>query len=313
MRAGGDARCAAGGGRPPGDPLVSYRISAHDSEDKALLYPRTIKRKRPGFVPSNPPPDRSGSELQGFSKQSRSRLRFTVENAPTLQRCAQFVGTYHDLWPVNGREFKRHLKIFLDRLRRRIPFLEYVWAAEFQTRGAPHFHLFLNIEPSEENRRLLGSMWNQIADPGSEYHRWWHVDRVDHDGRSALIPWEMASGYLCKYLDKEHQKMIPDGFRNFGRWWGNSQGLVPPPEETSREQVHQELPTVDEGTGEEHPDAWKFLMRTVGRYHEHQNRRSWFRKTNRSTSALTGAPIFRQTLEYLRRTRGTDDESHSPF
>jgi hypothetical protein len=38
-----------------------------------------------------------------------------------------------------------------------------------------------------------------------------------------------TGSYLCKYLDKQHQKAIPEGFRCFGRWWGNSRKLVEDP------------------------------------------------------------------------------------
>lgn len=271
-----------------------------------------MKRKRPGFTPNNPPPCREGSQLQGFSKQSRSRLKFTAENAASLHRCAQFVGTYADVWPVDGREFKRQLNLFLTRLRKAIPFLEYLWVGEFQTRGAPHFHLFLNIEANEENRLLLGSIWHEIAGYRSEYHRWWHCDRVEKNGYSALIPWNLNTVYVCKYLEKQYQKAIPDGFRNFGRWWGNSRGLVAKPDIFTKEEIQAEFPQVDEETGEiNEVDAWQFLMRTVGRYHERKSHRSWFRKTSRSTSVLTGAPIFNQALNYLRKGKTNDEES--PF
>jgi hypothetical protein len=129
-----------------------------------------------------------------------------------------------------------------------------------------------------------------------------------------MIQWKMGSGsYLCKYLDKQYQKAIPDGFRNFGRWWGNSRGLVPDPDTITPADLDEEFPQVDEETGEVHEgNATAYLVRVVGRYHEKKNHRSWFRRTSRTATVLTGAPIFRQTLEYLRRTRGNPDRS-TPF
>ncbi len=294
-------------------PLVSYPISQTHAEQTIELYPKTIKIKRPFLGEKPQPPNREGTEIQGFSKKARSHLRFTASNATTLAHCAQFVATYHDCWPINGKELKRQLNLFLTRLRKKIPFLDYLWITEFQVRNAPHFHIYLNVEASEENRRMIGQIWHEIAGYGDEKHRWWHVDRVEQNGQSALIPWDMNAGYICKYLDKEHQKEVPEGFQSVGRWWGNSRGLIADPERITQSDIEDELPQFDSETGEVHDgSATAFLVRTVGRYHEKQNPRSWFRKTNRSTSALTGAPIFRQALEYLRKNRDVEHEQE-PF
>ncbi len=296
-----------------GAPLVSYPISQTTPPDTIELYPKTIKVKRPFNGPAPTPPNRTGTEIRGFSKKARANLRFAASNAPTLASCAQFVATYHDCWPINGKELKRQLNLFLTRLRKQYPFLDYLWITEFQVRNAPHFHIYLNIEPSEANRRLIGQIWHEIAGYGDEKHRWWHVDRVERNGQSALIPWDMNAGYICKYLDKEHQKEVPEGFQSVGRWWGTSRGLVPQPDIIRQEDIEDDLPQVDVQTGEIFDSsATSFLLRTVGRYHEKQNPRSWFRRTNRSTSALTGAPIYRQALEYLKRQRGKEDEK-APF
>jgi hypothetical protein len=301
------------GGAKPDGPLVSYSISQTDQDQTFELYPKTIKVKRPFFQSNNTPPDRTGTEIQGFSKKSRSGVRFTASNAPTLAECAQFVATYHNIWPINGRELKRQLNLFLTRLRKYFTLLDYMWITEFQFRGAPHFHIYMNIEASEENRRIIGQIWHEIAGWNDEHHRWWHVDRVEHNGQSALIPWQMNAGYICKYLDKEHQKHVPEGFQSVGRWWGCSRGLVPKPEVITAEELNEEFPELDEETGELYEDRPVVqLVRVVGRYHERCNSRSFFRNTPRSTSALTGAPIFRQMLDYLRRNRGKPDEP-SPF
>jgi hypothetical protein len=120
--------------------------------------------------------------------------------------------------------------------------------------------------------------------------------------------------YLCKYLDKAAQKVIPPGFVTFGRWWGNSRALVGSPEIVTAADLAEEFPQVNEESGEIRENAASvFLVRTVGRYHEKHNRRSWFRSTGRSTSALTGAPIFLQALEYLRKTQGFRKAEPSPF
>jgi len=287
--------------------LVTSPISQSTFE----VYPQTIKVKRPFKGEKPNPPTRSNTQLQGFSDKSRSRLRFVSTNSGHILR-SQFGLTYPgDHWPTDGREFKRHLNTFLTQIRKHIPFLNYLWVAEFQSRGAPHVHLFLDLAATDENRRLLAHYWCKAVNP--DYLETDDHYRV-HSNPKNFIPWAMRQGsYLCKYLDKAAQKTIPAGFFNFGRWWGNSRGLVSSPETFTADQLAAEFPQVDEETGEVHEgNAIAFLVRVVGRYHEKQNRRSWFRKTSRSTSALTGGPIFRQALEYLRNTRGNPQEPE-PF
>lgn len=291
--------------------LVSSPISEQRTPREPLtfeVYPRSLRVRRPYHGPVPTPPARSGSTLQGFSDKSRGRLRFTAANAGHLT--AQFCCTYHEYWPVDGRQFKRHLHAFLIAAGRAFPFLEYLWVAEFQTRGAPHAHVYLNVPVSDENRATLAAIWCRIVQPGNPSLL------AFHDHPKNFIRWDMGTGsYLCKYLDKSHQKAIPDGFRSFGRWWGNSRGLVPPPEQITSADLDDQFPQVDEETGEVHEHAPAIavqLVRLVGRYHEKQNRRSWFRRTNKTTLALTGAPVFRQALAYFHRIRGNSPDP-SPF
>lgn len=303
----GHVRTSGGGsvqGRENGR-LVSSPISQQTVFE---VYPQTVKIKRPFRGAAPTPPNRNGQGLQGFSEKSRSRLRFTAANSSDLLS-SQFCCTYHDCWPIDGRQFKRHLNAFLTSARRAFPFLSYLWVAEFQTRGAPHAHVYLDLPATDENRHKLAEIWCRLVDKNDPQLLAFHRHPKN------MIAWEMRSGsYLCKYLDKAHQKAIPDGFRNFGRWWGNSRGLVPDPDVITGGELQEDLPQVDEETGEIHDqDAVKFLIRTVGRHHERKNKRSWFRRTNRSTSSLMGAPIFRQALEYLERSRGQTTEEKSPF
>ena len=305
--------CASGGaGAPAGAPLVTYPISQKTSYRRPSsfeVYPRSNRVKRPFTGPLPPLTDRTSSGIQGFSKHSRTRLCFAAANCSDLIR-SQFCLTYHDYWPINGKEYKRQLNLFLTRARQAFPFLAYLWVSEYQTRGCPHVHFYSDLPANEENRRILAGIWHKIADPTNEEHRWFHADRPD-----AMTPWDMGTGsYLCKYLDKSHQKAIPEGFHSFGRWWGNSRGLVPSPEVITAEEVEALFPRVNEDTGETGDlDPVAFLVRTVGRHHEKLSRRSWFRHSNKSTLSLTGAEVFRQALAYLQKTQGRDDSPPPPF
>jgi len=151
-------------------PLVYSSISDtkfSNSTKRIDLYPvsaRLIREKI--YTDHNPtPPNRTGTEIQGFSQKSRSRLRFTAANSRDNIK-SQFCMTYGDVWPINGRSLKADLTLFLKRLRKRFEQLDYVWISEFQTRGAPHFHFFSSLEPTPENHNILTAAWYDIAGYG---------------------------------------------------------------------------------------------------------------------------------------------------
>jgi hypothetical protein len=99
----GSGRCGAGfrrstetGTIAPDSALVPSPISQKPLEETIELYHQTIRVKRPflGQIPEVP--DRTGTELLGFSDKSRGRLRFTAANAGH-HLISQFCLTYHNL------------------------------------------------------------------------------------------------------------------------------------------------------------------------------------------------------------------------
>lgn len=263
------------------------------------IYPKSIRIKRPFLGEKPEPPLRSDTTIQSFSKKSRSRLRFTAANSGHKIK-TQFCMTYGKQSPPEGRELKEHLRKFLNSVKKTFPRFEYIWIAEFQTRGVPHFHFFSNIDHTPANHSTLSRKWHKIAGYGAENHA-----KV-HGHRSNFIEWDMNNGsYLCKYLDKEHQKCIPEGFINFGRWWGNSRNLVPDPtiQELDALTEKYEIEPVTDENGEilTEREPVKLLFRTLGKHHEKINQRSWFRQTSRSTTHITGRIIYDQLLEYWNK------------
>jgi len=277
--------------RPGEQPLVYSSISDTNCKDHVKridLYPvsaRVIREKI--FIDGNKiPPNRTGTEIQGFSQKSRARLRFTAANSGQIIK-SQYCMTYGDVWPISGRSLKHDLVKFLKRLRKNYKELSYIWIAEFQTRGAPHFHFFSNLAPTPENHDKLLAAWYDIAGYCQD-----KVLRV-HAHETNFIAWDMGNaGYLCKYLDKEAQKTIPPGFQSFGRFWGNSQDLTPKiqdyitPDELELFAVDQEQPMT-------------YLVRNLCRYMENINSRSTIRTTPQSRTILTGAKIANQLRDYI--------------
>lgn len=229
------------------------------------VYPADVRLLRPGSgVQPDHLKDLKRGEVSGFSSASARRLAQTARNAfPAL--VSQFVLTYHESNP-DGVTAKRHLDSWLKALKRAAPGVGYLWVLEFQTRGVPHFHVWVTCEWSEALWKRLGAAWNRIAEPDSPEHLWWHTEPRCERGKvqMAYIPWDMGNGnYLTKYLDKQAQKAVPEGFGWAGRWWGSSRGLVPAPVVYEAEELGEALPDV---------------TRQVSRWLEKQRRRADIRR-----------------------------------
>lgn len=293
---------SAGGVGGDASLLVNSCISQRGSFPEAfLVYPQAVKIVRTGYGQSTDttPPERT--EIQGFSDHSRRRLRFLAGNS-VIPLISQFCLTYHRTTP-DGRTVKRHLNAWLTRLRRRFPGVHYLWVLEFQTRGVPHFHVWLSLPHHMRGlHRELAESWHKIAEPDSPEHLAFHLHHKN------FIAWDMRSpGYLCKYLDKQSQKAIPDGFTGCGRFWGNSRGLLATPEKfTPADLEHLTPETVNHDTGEvSQVPAAGLILRTLGKLHERKLKRSPWRsraRTSQTSYTLhTSAPAFRQLLAYYRR------------
>jgi len=275
-----------------GGPLVSSCIS---HRERLELFPVSLRVRRPGRGNQNQEPP-TKTEIDSFSAHSRRRLRFRALNSfPAL--ISQFGLTYHDQWPTDGRESKRHLDAWLKALRRLIPGVGYLWLLEFQKRNAPHYHVFLTVPPDEETRLKLADAWCRITSPGDATALRFHQDRRN------WIAWDMGSGsYLCKYLDKEAQKAVPLGYRRFGRFWGNSRGLEAEPVAVPLEDLDR-CASVDQETGEI-TGGQSVVIRWLGRLAEKQTggfSRFRSRAPHGSYTILQGAAGYRQIERYFNK------------
>lgn len=278
-----------------GSPLVTTVISEKSSYKpfnlyKLELYPCSVKIVRPGgYVISKPGKKRA---ISSFTWSSKRRLRFKAANAwPAL--ISHFGMTYHHRSP-SGREVKKELHKFLVMLRWAYPGVGYLWILEFQERGTAHVHLWLTLSVSYGLHQFLAGHWNQIVEPESDEHLKFHIHSKN------FIPWEMRSaGYLCKYLDKDHQKRVPDGFENVGRFWGSSRDLVKSPEIVADQFLNDTFQCVD----------WKpskFILRVVCKSQERRIRKktkwtNWGRRSKGNYTILEGRSIFNALIDYHER------------
>ncbi len=124
--------------------------------------------------------------------------------------------TYPGEFPCNGKETKKHLNAFLQYLRRKD--IKFTWVLEFQSRGAPHYHVIVSEHiPKNE----LSQVWYGIVGSGDERHLRAGTAVEAIKSKSHLY------GYLANYVNKLEQKTPPVGFENVGRFWGASRNLLP--------------------------------------------------------------------------------------
>jgi hypothetical protein len=151
-------------------------------------------------------------KVAGFSEESKRRMRFTFRNVVGLRVLLTL--TYPGEFSTDGREVKRHWDNMRRWLARRG--VGGAWFMEFQARGAPHFHCFLTGEVSKEQ---VAAAWFRIVGSGDDRHLRAGT-RVE-----ALRELHAAGAYAAKYLNKQEQKEVPEGFSDVGRFWGLFGGL----------------------------------------------------------------------------------------
>lgn len=293
------------------DPLVTSSISqrgwafAIGTVTHVDIYRRDIVVKRSPIARGSRLKSAARGQINVFSDASRRRLRFNAANSSS-ELVSQFCLTYHNSNP-SGAEVKKHLNTFLTWLRRRVPKLAYLWVLEFQTRGVPHAHLFLNIsaEPGGELQNDMARAWNRITDESISHLAF-------HENAKNFTAWDMGSAsYLTKYLDKEAQKSIPLGFGWVGRFWGASRGLVGSPVQLTADEIR-------EYTGCLLSDHLVVALRALSRFQAAQWRNARAKKMKRlrvvvpksgrktlmqkhsSVTVNNGADVFWRVLEYLQ-------------
>ena len=158
-----------------------------------------------------------------FSRKSRQHLAFVAQNTKA-EFDRMITLTYPAVYPMDGKECKAHLNVFLQWLRRR-DIQNYLWFMEFQRRGAPHFHILIEggkfIDRSE-----LADRWYQIV--GSDDINHYHAGTRIESGRKK----GGLHRYAVKYASKLYQKNVPESFGNVGRLWGCSRNVKPSPNAT---------------------------------------------------------------------------------
>jgi len=168
--------------------------------------------------------ERSGGgkrgKVKGFSRGSRRRLMQTIAKIKPDGVLPCFVTiTYPNEFP-SPIESKKHLKIFIKRLRRAYPLMGAIWKLEPQERGAPHYHMMVWGVEEYELFLWVVDTWHEIAGRGDENHKLFHLG-VLHDSKrcvEAVRSWRGVWSYASKYLGKTFEVAGWDS-KATGRFW----------------------------------------------------------------------------------------------
>lgn len=165
-----------------------------------------------------------------FSRGSRRRMLRKM--AMTERRCkpAFMTLTFPQDWPGSPREWKRLLKIFIQRLERAYPECGGVWKLEPQKRGAPHFHMLVwdGFMDMRRFNRWVADNWYQIVGSGDRNHWLWHMGLLGQGNKPCVgsIKSERGvMGYAGKYVakvadDYDLDPALRAAWSAAGRWWG---------------------------------------------------------------------------------------------
>lgn len=247
--------------------LSSSTVLEHERAEMALspveveaLYPLdNILVFKNGLMVSRRskyPQDREYVARKGIYEMSRkSKLRLThIVNNSEVKFKSMLTLTWGDfLPPINGKELKRQLNIFLKHFRRRYKTPEYLWFLEFQRSGKPHIHILTTLEPLPQDLVWFAMVWPKISvldavarlvgNRKGDYKITIEITEeaiIDEFTKSKAFNshpkvWEKfrkkdgAFRYVLKYATKSVQKLVPPQFGNVGRMWGVSENVLPFP------------------------------------------------------------------------------------
>lgn len=190
------------------------------------IYSSDVVVKREGCAPAVK--DRTRAPIREFSKKSRQRLAFVASNTDVVFR-TMITLTYPGQYPHDGKAVKKHLNRFLLWFKRDTGKVSVLWFLEFQARGAPHVHILADrMVPSNEQERSglrlrVSSAWYRIVGSGDLRHL------AAGTRTERLRSLEGGRRYAVKYAMKMKQKVVPELYRNVGRFWGCTRDVPPKP------------------------------------------------------------------------------------
>lgn len=191
-------------------PYVEYRAGAS-----------LLKAHRGGEKPEQVGGGLRGA-IVGFSDNARRRLLYMVAGVRRDAVLPLFVTlTYPNIFP-DPKTSKRHLDIFIKRIRRVFPGVGLIWKLEPQQRGAPHYHLLVWGCDLAQLMQFVPQAWYEIAGGGDHKHLLWHGGMLGNGNVHCVQQVNSFKGvmaYASKYLGKTFEVA---GWEQVwtGRFWG---------------------------------------------------------------------------------------------
>lgn len=157
--------------------------------------------------------------VKGFTVASRRRLMQTIARIRRDAELPCFVTlTYPSEFP-SPKESKRHMEIFIKRIKRKFESVGLIWKLEPQERGAPHYHLLVWGVDEDDLHVWVPPTWFDIAGSGDTNHLLFHTGALGNQHCVQLVRsfrgvWSYASKYLGKTFDVAGWDEKPTG-----RFW----------------------------------------------------------------------------------------------
>jgi hypothetical protein len=169
---------------------------------------------------------RRGSITSWTPGSRRRMVRALAECSLTGHGWSMLTLTYPGDWIAvapSPEVAHEHLRSLQKRWERRFGRARGAWKLEFQRRGAPHFHLLIQLPAVALSviRAWVARQWYEIV--GS------HDERHLRAGTSVDVSWRGWDGpsaiarYFGKHglwTTKEYQHDVPEAWDTSGRWWG---------------------------------------------------------------------------------------------
>jgi len=208
-------------------------MPCEDRKAFAIARPGSFGVKVGGMGPVNAGPVTwARGDIHGFSSASRRRMLVKLSALDwSAQPCYFVTLTWHNEWG-DWQDWKAKLRAFRARLQRACPwFAAAVWKQEFQTRGAPHYHLAVFAKHDINLplfRRWVAIAWNAICAPGDMAHLQ-AATNVKRATNTQGQPIARLMQYLGKYMAKAQTPVDAESGEIIatGRCWGvwNEAGL----------------------------------------------------------------------------------------
>lgn len=166
------------------------------------------------------------SEIIGMSRAARRRMMFQLCMTGKIDKPLFITLTFPDVFDRDPRVWKRHIKVFFQRVFRKFPGCSAFWRLELKKRlsglstgqVAPHFHILMWGVPYLDMLGFLKTAWWDVVGSKNEDHfkAGTQVQQVRKDDGVKRY----AAKYASKNEGEEENYIAAQRFGHVGRLWG---------------------------------------------------------------------------------------------